>query len=81
MGLHPYPLPVGLNTTPYQGRPATIINTALGSQDLDLRLQKDGTNLLTPNMPSCYDRHRKDSTKSGRWPLRFSEQPRGDVTI
>src|SRR5262249_41444086 len=23
MGLHPYPLPVGLNTTPYQGRPAT----------------------------------------------------------
>ena len=23
MGLHPHPVPVGLNTTPYQGRPAT----------------------------------------------------------
>jgi len=63
------------------GATGYLLNTALGSQDLDLRLQKDGTDLLTPNMPSCYDLHRKDSTKSGILPLRFSEQPRSDVTI
>ena len=38
---------------------------ALGAQDLDLRLRKDSTDLLTPNMPSCYDLRKKDSTKSG----------------
>jgi gluconate 2-dehydrogenase alpha chain len=41
MGLHPYPVPAGLNTIPYQGQ--RLLNTALGSQDSDLRLEKDGT--------------------------------------
>jgi hypothetical protein len=30
------------------------------------RLRKGGTDVLTPNTPSCYDLHRKDSSKSGK---------------
>jgi hypothetical protein len=45
--------------------PILTAKPAVGSQDLDLRLQKDGTDLFTPNMPSCYDLHGKDSTKTG----------------
>ena len=62
-GFTPIGCPVVLNTTPYQGRPATKYSdsfTAFGSPTAE-RWDR----LLTPNMPSCYDPRRKDSPKSG----------------